>query len=152
MHMNATLRTDFDEFLHSPIASDANGMPLTLLSALARQGVDPWDEAASIASLSHESALQKLGSLLASVPNGPAPGADTVTIATRLVALLHRSPKGPAGSPEKPAMGAIPTPSKGTRRALYYVAALLFLILGQWVVSARHEQSPADTSSSPTSR
>jgi hypothetical protein len=152
MCMNATLRTDFDEFLYSPIAADANGMPLTLLSALARLGVDPWEEAASIASLSRESALQKLGSVLASVPNGPAPGADTETVATHLVTLLHRQPQRQAGRPENPSPGATAAPSKGARRALYYIAALLFLIVGQWAVLLWHEQNPADTSSTPISR
>jgi len=152
MRMNATLRTDFDEFLYSAIADDANGMPLTLLTALARLGVDPWDEAASLASLSRESAQQKLGSLLASVPNGPAPGADTATIATRLVALLHQSPQRPADAPGNPSPGATLTPSKGTRRSLYYIAALLFLIAGQWAVSNSHQQPQADTSSTPISR
>jgi hypothetical protein len=153
MRMNATLRTEFDEFLHAQVAADSSGMPLTLLSVLARRGVDPWDEAASIASLSHESALQKLGALLASVPNGPAPGADTTTIATRLLALLHRSPKRQAGSPGKTSSATTPMPPKGARRALYYIAALLlFLIAGQWAVLIWHEQSPADTSSTPISR
>ena len=151
MRMNATLRADFDEFLHSPIAADADGMPLTLLSVLARQDVDPWEEAASIASLSRESALQKLGSLLAAVPNGPAPGADTETLATHLVALLHRPPQRQAGWPGNPS-ATTPAPSKGTRRALYYIAVLLFLIVGQWAVLIWHDQSPADTSSTPISR
>jgi hypothetical protein len=152
MRMNAPLRIEFADFLHSPIAADADGMPLTLLSALARQGVDPWEEAASMASLSRESALQKLGSLLATVPNGPAPGADTETIATRLVALLHQPSQRKAGGPGNPSSAAMPTPSKGNRRALYYIAALLFLIVGQWAVLLWHEQSPADTSSMPISR
>src|SRR6187402_3613179 len=87
--MSAPLRTDFNDFLFSPVADDANGMHLTLLSVLARTGVDPWLEAADLAALSRESATQKLISVLARVPNGPPPGADTANVASRLVELLH---------------------------------------------------------------
>ena len=90
--MTATLRTDFDEFLFAPVGEDANGMPLTLLTVLARLGVDPWEEAADLAHLSLEPAMQRLASRLEAMPNGPASAADTVTIATRLIALLHRAP------------------------------------------------------------
>jgi len=40
--MTAKLRKDFDEFLFAPVGEDASGMPLTLLTVLARLGVDPW--------------------------------------------------------------------------------------------------------------
>ncbi len=72
--MTAPLRTDLDDFLFAPIADDTNGMPMTMITALARSGVDPWAEAADLAVLSRESATQKLILLLAGVPNGPTPG------------------------------------------------------------------------------
>src|SRR5688500_11065374 len=83
------LRTDLNDFLFSPIARDENGMHLTMLSALARSGVDPWDEAASLAALSRESATQKVVQMLAAVPNGPSPGDQTASLAAKLVAQLH---------------------------------------------------------------
>src|SRR5687767_994704 len=90
--MTESLRTDLNGFLFSPIANDANGMHLTMLSALARSGVDPWDEAASLAAVSRESATQRVVQMLAGVPNGPSPGDQTESLAARLVALLHSSP------------------------------------------------------------
>jgi hypothetical protein len=90
--MTKSLRTDLNDFLFSPIASDENGMHLTMLSALARSGVDPWDEAASLAELSRESATQKIVQMLAGVPNGPSPGDQTESLAARLVAQLHSPP------------------------------------------------------------
>src|SRR5687767_1422817 len=92
-YMTATLRTDLDDFLFAPIAQDANGMPLTVASVLARLDVDPWAEAAVLADMSREAATEKLIALLAGVPNGPSPGADTATLASHLVVLLHPSPK-----------------------------------------------------------
>ena len=94
------LRKDFDEFLFAPVGVDASGMPLTLLSLLARLGIDPWEEAAELAHLSREPAMQRLASRLEAMPNGPASAADTVNIATRLIALLHRAPLPKAALPE----------------------------------------------------
>ena len=40
---------EFDKFLGAPIGEGRNGTPLSVLSALARLDVDPWQEAASLA-------------------------------------------------------------------------------------------------------
>jgi hypothetical protein len=90
--MTKSLRIDLNDFLFSPIAKDENGMHLTMLSALARSGVDPWDEAANLAALSRESATQKIVQMLAGVPNGPSPGDQTESLAAKLVAQLHSLP------------------------------------------------------------
>jgi hypothetical protein len=89
--MTETLRTDLNDFLFTSVASDANGMHLTMLSALARSGVDPWDEAARLAALSRESAIRNIVQMLGSVPNGPSPGEQATSMAERLVAQLHPS-------------------------------------------------------------
>jgi len=145
--MTATLRTDFNDFLFAPVGDDSNGMHLTLLSVLARSGVDPWLEAADLAALSRESATQKLVSLLAGVPNGPPPGADTQTVASRLVALLHAAPKSkadPAGA--APSLRALPAPSRRVKIATYYLLALLALLLGNWALSDRAEPTALESS------
>lgn len=133
--MPAPLRTDFDEFLFAPIADDANGYPLTMLTALARTGVDPWTEAAELAGLSRDSAIQKLITFLAAVPNGPSPGTDAATVASRLVALLHRSP----GSRNSSAPGTSPSAIVVARLrrvdlAIYSLIALLCVLLGSWAL------------------
>lgn len=93
--MTESLRTDLNSFLFAPVANDANGMHLTMLSALARAGVDPWEEAARLAALPRESATQTIVQMLAGVPNGPPPGDQTTSMAARLVAQLH-----PAAAPK----------------------------------------------------
>jgi hypothetical protein len=134
--MTESLRTDLNEFLFTPIANDGNGLHLTMLSALARSGVDPWDEAARLAALSRESATQKVVQMLAGVPNGPSPGDQTATLAARLVAQLHSSPI-PRLKPV-PSSGAVsrgdelPPLSFSTlparvRRAIYVVATLILV-------------------------
>jgi len=144
--MTAALRADLNQFLFSPIADDAEGMPLTLLSALARLDVDPWDEAASLAELPRESATQKLIALLARMPNGPTPGVDTETLASRLVALLHPATRPRPAAPGESTFISTPPPSKGVKVAIYYLLAMLFLVVGQWALTNRHIEKPADTS------
>jgi hypothetical protein len=41
--------SDFDAFLFAPVGEERNGMLLSVLSALARLDVDPWQEAARLA-------------------------------------------------------------------------------------------------------
>ena len=148
----APLRTDLDDFLFAPIADDPNGMPLTMISALGRLGVDPWAEAADIHALSRESATQKVTSLLSAVPHGPSPGVETATLAARLVELLHTKVKkgavsaGVAQPVPISRLAAFALQPRRTRLAIYSVVALTFMLLGHWVLTDRHAAAPADTS------
>ena len=145
--MTIPLRTDLDDFLFAPVADDDNGMPLTMLSALARSGVDPWVEAAGLAVLSRESATEKLIAVLAGVPNGPSPGADTATAASRLVALLHPSPRQPSATAGKaPPATAETAQARRTRLAIYSLLALCLMLLANWARTNPVAPTPADTS------
>ena len=59
------LKSEFDDFLFAPIGEERNGMLLSVLSALARLDVDPWQEAADLARLPRDSATQRLTALIA---------------------------------------------------------------------------------------
>lgn len=149
--MTESLRTDLNGFLFTPIASDANGMHLTMLSALARSGVDPWVEAAGLAALPEENATQKLVLMLADVPNGPSPGDDTEILAARLVAQLHSSPSLKL-TPTIPPVAATqrveaPTSSFATlprrvRLAIYSVVALIFMVVGYRALAGAEAATP----------
>src|SRR5271165_6143089 len=93
------LESEFDDFLFAPIGEDRNGILLSVLSALARMDVDPWQEAAKLAGLPGAIATQRLASLIAALPDGASAHRDAGTIAARLVALLPRPlrSKTPAG-------------------------------------------------------
>jgi hypothetical protein len=58
------LTPEFDEFLFARINADTEETPLSMLSVLARLGLDPWEEAAKLAQLPRASAAQRLVSLL----------------------------------------------------------------------------------------
>src|ERR1700733_11193714 len=83
-------RSEFDDFLFSPIGAEKNGMVLSVLSALARLNVDPWGGAAELARLPGDSAIQRLATLIASLPNETRGHLDSKIIATRLVKFLPR--------------------------------------------------------------
>ncbi|HEU5133644.1 MAG TPA: hypothetical protein VFU13_00745 [Steroidobacteraceae bacterium] len=150
--MPATLRKDFDEFLFTPVGKDASGMPVTLLTVLARLGVDPWEEAADLAHLALEPAMQRLTSRLEAMPNAPATPADTVTLATRLIALLHRRPVPKVALPEAPLLRQAVSQAKGMRPAVYFLVGLIFVMIAQWFLSTRHTQPLMDTTITQDSR
>ncbi len=49
--------SELDDFLYADIDQEPNGMPLTVLSLLARSEVDPWDEARRLSALSDATAI-----------------------------------------------------------------------------------------------
>jgi hypothetical protein len=83
-------RPEFDDFLYAPIGEDEGQMPLSVLSALARLDVDPWQEAAELSELPKGTATQRLASLIARLPDGRRTLADWRAIADRLIELLPR--------------------------------------------------------------
>jgi hypothetical protein len=87
----SALGSDFDEFLYAPVGESNDAMPLSVLSALARQNVDPWEEAAELAQLPKQSAIVRLTSLISSATIGSSPRPVPEATAARLLALLPRS-------------------------------------------------------------
>ena len=80
--------SDLNEFLFADVDVQPNGMPLTVLSLLARLGADPWDEAERLATLSYESAVSELSVSISVLSFDSRPRSDSLGIATRLIALL----------------------------------------------------------------
>src|SRR5665213_1059807 len=80
--------SEFDAFLFAPIGEQGNGVPVSVLSALARLDVDPWQEAVKLAQLPRGTATQKL-ILFIEAQALTHPVSDA--IATRLIELLPRA-------------------------------------------------------------
>jgi hypothetical protein len=78
----------FDAFLYAPVGEDNEGTVLTVLSALARLGLDPWNEAARLADLPRAAAAQALAKSIALLPLGNWRESDFPEIAARLVGQL----------------------------------------------------------------
>jgi hypothetical protein len=55
----APLRPEFDHFLFAPVGEEVDGVPLSVLSALSRLGLDPREEAARLSHLTEEAAADQ---------------------------------------------------------------------------------------------
>ncbi len=113
---------DFDRFLFAEVGKDRNGNMVTVLSTLARMGLDPRQEAAELAALSRKKAGSRLASLLANFTD--IPKLDHDAAATRLARLL---PDLEYKSTERSAQ---PTLSNGTMLAILMILIVLAQILG----------------------
>jgi hypothetical protein len=87
--LNATSR--YEDFLLAPICDEPGGMRLSVLSALARLNVDPWEEAARLATLATPDAQRTLVSTLNLFPGKRQRSAETELLAVRLIALLPKA-------------------------------------------------------------
>jgi hypothetical protein len=84
----SSLGLQFNAFLFATIDEGTSEEPLSVVSALARLDLDPWQEAAELTRLPRDSAAQRLGALLTKLPSGNSAGSHTQTVALRLIALL----------------------------------------------------------------
>lgn len=84
----SNLSASYNDFLFATVCDDANGMRLSVLSALARMNVDPWEEATRLAAMPKAIAERTLVSILdlASGQNWNPP--EAAATAARLVRLL----------------------------------------------------------------
>jgi hypothetical protein len=143
------LGCEFDRFLYAAVGEDNNGMPLTVLSALARMDVDPWDEAAKLTGLPQESAVAQLAGLLGALRNAGPAGVDPARIAAPLIALLPR-PRDPAPLMLKALARAAPAKHPVAVSTLLSVwVYLLFMLLGHWLLGSA--QAPGQIQPAPAS-
>jgi hypothetical protein len=80
----------YNDFLFAAIGEEKTGMPLTVLTALTRLDLDPWQEAARLSDLPRESAARELAATIATLPEGDWKASESEVIATRLVSWLPR--------------------------------------------------------------
>jgi hypothetical protein len=99
----ARVNPAFDRFLRAPFDEDNPKLFLTVVSVLARLDLDPWHEAAVLASLPPAAAVERLKALLEKLPSSGAVDRDTARIAARLIELLPRTPRDDAASFGSPA-------------------------------------------------
>lgn len=83
--------TPFDPFLYATVGEDRNGNIVTVLSTLARLGLEPWEAASDLAGLTRVEARSRLGGLLARFRDVPALGQDHAAVTQRLIDLLPKT-------------------------------------------------------------
>jgi hypothetical protein len=96
----SNLNPSYNEFLFATVCDEANGMRLSVLSALARANVDPWEEAMRLAAMPRAIATRTLASFLALASGACSNKPQAEAAAARLVQLLPHGGIGanaPAG-------------------------------------------------------
>jgi hypothetical protein len=84
------LRPELDSFLFAGVGAERDGIPLTIISTLARLGLDPWNEAERLSSLPKCEAVEQLARLIAELPGARRPLAEAREIAGGLIERLPR--------------------------------------------------------------
>lgn len=148
---------EFNAFLFASVGDEKNGMALTVMSALARLGFDPWNEAGRLAGLSRAGAAKALARMIAKLPAGDWQVSDLSDIASRLARLLPTIDIAAAAKTPK-AVPASPGRQAGPRAAILVVSVLLLLsaLFGMTRVAAPAPEipssPPASTSLAPPLR
>jgi hypothetical protein len=88
------LHSDLNDFLFASVGEEQNGVTLSVVSALTRLGLDPWEEAARLTPLPKARAAEALAPLIARLPICRTRSSDDLATSQRLVELLpDRKPK-----------------------------------------------------------
>ena len=121
-------RSNLNGFLFADIGVERSGMPLSVISALARQGLDPWQEAERLAKEPRTEATDGLARLIAAMPASLWSLPDATTIAARLVALLPR--QADRDGPPRPAPSSTDRSiAEMTQKGPWLIVAILTVTL-----------------------
>jgi hypothetical protein len=137
--------SEFQQFLYAPICEDPEGMTLSVLSALARQDIDPWTEAARLSQLSEETAVEQIVALLDALPRRIGASLDRVKVASRLSALLPR-PIASNLSGVRPAVGGQRLAAFAFNWRLFYLYFCLMFLMN-WLFAEFHAPPSAGAGS-----
>jgi len=143
-------RSEFDPFLYASVEEGGNGAHLSVLSALARLGVDPWQEAANLARMSRDSATQRLASLIDTLPGESLAHLNCRTVAARLIALLPRQP----GITIAPPQMVVGTPTLTNMRPVIYLVIINMIFMafafgGQYFTTNRRPAAQMESVRAP---
>jgi hypothetical protein len=143
------LASEFDDFLFATMGEGRNDVPLSVLSVLARLGIDPWEEAAELARVSREVATQRLASLITALPDGPSAHLDPGRIAARLIVLLPGQSNSKIPLPATlPDVGDV---AKFRLGICMFAAFMVITLAAQWISTSPQSSAEGDNTHSATS-
>jgi hypothetical protein len=131
------LGSEFNNFLYTPVGVEKNRMQLSVLSGLARQKIDPGQEAAQLTGLSEKMAVQRLMLWIPALSDGSWVNPDRGKIAVRLVALLPRHASSGISSRR---MISNADAIKSLSGFILYVVFVLFTLGIQWIATNHEPQ------------
>lgn len=115
-------------------------MVLTMLSALARCGVDPWGEAARLNELPRDAATKRLALMISRLPRGQWAQSATGDIAARLVALL---PVKQSLDRVVPMTDSAKIRAEPTRKMTLFFLSLVLILVGAQALTAFRGREPS---------
>jgi hypothetical protein len=122
---------EFERFLYASVGEDRNGYVVTVLSTLARLGLDPWKEAAELVALGRDAAQARLGTRLARFRDVPALASDHGRVARDLSQLL---PESPPSQTLKRAASTVADGSLGKSGVIWTILAIIFVLFQMFMV------------------
>ena len=134
----------YNDFLFAPICEDADGMRLSVLSALARMDVDPWEEATKLAAMPRAIAQSTLISTLDLLSGRSWKPAEAEVVAARLIRLLP-------GGAEAPKAAAGEIAGVLAQRTNYWLVWLVFAMAISFLSPHHQTTTDADQSKSISS-
>jgi hypothetical protein len=149
----APVLPEMDSFLFAYVGEEVDGIPLSVVSALARLGLDPRVESARLSHLTRKAAANQLARLFARLPDRPWTPPEIRRIASQLVELLPAAPK--AGEKDQIKSATNRKLSSIAPRHLIYLAlalsgGLVFgLITHDFVASDGHKTTPPASQADP---
>ena len=120
-------------FLFAEVGNEVNGSPLTILSVLARLGLDPWIEAARLTKMPKAALIDSLANSISQMPLSPQALIDARTTATRLIQLLPSQVLSPL---KRETISLRKSSIPGWVPYAVVVAALAFAVVYEMVPSA----------------
>jgi hypothetical protein len=123
------LHSNLNDFLFAAVGDQQNGMPLNVVSGLTQLGLDPWKEAARLATLPRGRAAETLAPIIARLPFDRSQSSDDLTISRELVELLPEQQRAALSGREQ-------TDAEARRRYRQAMILLACLALGMAVLSS----------------
>jgi hypothetical protein len=123
----APMLPEFDTFLFASVGDEVDGVPLSVLSALSRLGLDPRDEAARLSHLTREAAAEQLARMIARLSDQRWTLSEARRIAGGLIERLP--PASIAGKPGRHKTRADPASGSKAAPFLIYLALLIALLV-----------------------
>jgi hypothetical protein len=127
------LRPDLDNFLFATVGDEVDGIPVSVISALTRLGLDPWEEADRLSSLSTREAVEQLARLTAELPGMSRPLPEAREIAHSLVGLLPQHDRNGTSGPQ---VQIRPRYGKPSHSRLFQLWVICLVLVAAVLVSA----------------
>ncbi len=143
----ALKNSGLEPFLFAEVGDEGSGMGLTVLSLLARLGLDPWAEAARWVTLPKTAAIACLAGNIARMPLSQQALAEAHATATRLILLLpvNNTVPGLAARTLPPGLAAMP---KWLPMTLLYCALAIGLGVANIIAAPGPGSGPTTTTPS----